>query len=420
MQQPVGIGSRAKRAWNAFFNRDPTRSLEYYEDGPGFSYRPDRVRLRIGNERSIIASIYNRIAIDVAQTTINHVRLDADGRLKETIDSGLNRCLTIEANADQTGKAFLQDVAMSLFDEGCIALVPVETDRNPTTGTFDILSIRTAKIIEWRPQSVRVQLYNEFEGKRDELVLPKRSVAILENPLYAVMNEPNSTLRRLIQKLNLLDAVDEQSSSGKLDLIIQLPYVVRSDAKKAQAAERKKLLENQLAGSKYGVAYTDATEKITQLNRSVENNLMGQIEYLTSMLYSQLGMTQEIFDGTADDKVLTNYYTRTVEPIVAAISDEMLRKFLSPTARTQGQAIRYFRDPFKFVPVSQVSEIADKFTRNEIMSSNEIRNVIGLKPSSDPSAEELRNKNLSSAKTEMPSMLEKVQTEEGDQNGRTV
>lgn len=385
---------RIKHAWNAFMNRDPTNSD--YNHGPSNSYRPDRVKTKPINERSIIASVYNRIALDVADTTIQHVKVDDNGRFLEVYDSGLNDCLTIEANVDQTSKAFIQDVVISMFDEGCVAIVPVDTSLNPTqTGSFDIRSLRTGKILQWYPNMVKVQLYNERRGQKEELILPKNIVAIVENPFYLVMNEPNSTLKRLIHKLNLLDAVDEQSSSGKLDLIIQLPYVIRSDARKNQAEQRRKDIETQLAGSKYGIAYTDGTEKITQLNRSVENNLMKQIEYLTNLLYSQLGLSQSIFDGTASNEVLTNYYSRTVEPVVAAIVDEMKRKFLTKTARSQHQTIYYFRDPFKFIPVAQISEIADKFTRNEIMTSNEVRQIIGMKAVNDPRADELSNKNLS-------------------------
>lgn len=404
------IGSRIKHAWNAFMNRDPTRFYDY--DGPSSGRRPDQVRLRIGNERSIISSIYNRIALDVASTSIHHAKLDEEGRFIDIIRSGLNDCLTVEANIDQTGKAFLQDSVMSMCDEGVVALVPTDTTANPLiSNSYDILSIRTARIIEWKPSVVKLNLYNDRSGQKEEIILPKKNVAIVENPLYAVMNEPNSTLRRLISKLNLLDAIDEQSGSGKLDLIIQLPYVVKSDIRRNQAEKRRKDIESQLTGSKYGIAYTDGTEKITQLNRSVENNLMGQIEYLTRMLYSQLGLTESVFDGTADDKVLANYYSRTIEPIVSAIAGEMQRKFLTKTARSQKQTIYYFKDPFKFVPISLISEIADKFTRNEIMSSNEVRHVIGMRPAKDPKADELRNKNLSPAK-QVEAALAEPQTEE--------
>ena len=388
------VSSRLKHAWNAFVNnRDPTAS--YRDIGPGYSYRPDRPRLTRGNERSIITSVYNRIALDVAANDIRHVKLDEDDRFSEIIDSGLNNCLALDANIDQTGRAFIQDAVMSMLDEGCVALVPIETTFNPQqTGSFDINTIRTGKILDWYPKHVRVSVYNERSGKREEIVLPKDTIAIIENPLYAVMNEPNSTMQRLIRKLNLLDTIDEQSGSGKLDLIIQLPYVVKTEARRQQAEARRKDIEMQLAGSKYGIAYTDGTEKITQLNRSVDNNLMKQIEYLTSMLYSQLGITQAVLEGTADEKTMLNYYSRTIEPIIAAIVDEMKRKFLTKTARTRRQSIVFFRDPFKLVPVDNIAEIADKFTRNEIMTSNEIRQKIGMKPSKDPKADKLINSNL--------------------------
>lgn len=388
------VSSRLKHAWNAFVNnRDPT--VSYRDIGPGYSYRPDRPRLTRGNERSIITSVYNRIALDVAANDIRHVKLDEDDRFSEIIDSGLNNCLALDANIDQTGRAFIQDAVMSMLDEGCVALVPIETTFNPQqTGSFDINTIRTGKILDWYPKHVRVSVYNERSGKREEIVLPKDTIAIIENPLYAVMNEPNSTMQRLIRKLNLLDAIDEQSGSGKLDLIIQLPYVVKTEARRQQAEARRKDIEMQLAGSKYGIAYTDGTEKVTQLNRSVDNNLMKQIEYLTSMLYSQLGITQAVLEGTADEKTMLNYYSRTIEPIIAAIVDEMKRKFLTKTARTRRQSIVFFRDPFKLVPVDNIAEIADKFTRNEIMTSNEIRQKIGMKPSKDPKADKLINSNL--------------------------
>lgn len=389
------LGTRLKSAWNAFRNRDPTNEFGVGL-GPGYSSRPDRARLRITSERTIISSINTRIAIDVADTTIVHARMDENGKFLDTIGSGLNKCLTMEANLDQTGKAFIQDAAMSLCDEGCIAIVPVDTTRNPReTSSFDIQSLRVGQITQWYPEHVRVNLYNEGTGHKEEIVLPKRTVAIVENPLYSVMNEPNSTLRRLAYKLSLLDAVDEQMRSGKLDLIIQLPYAVKSDLRKKYANDRRAELESQFESSRHGIAYIDGTEKIVQLNRPVENNLMTQIEYLTSMLYSQLGLSQGIFDGTATNEVLTNYYSRTIEPIVSAITNEMNRKFLSKTARSQRQAIYYFRDPFKFVPVSQIADMADKFTRNEIMTSNELRQIIGMKTSTDPSADELRNKNIS-------------------------
>lgn len=393
----ITFGSRLKHAWNAFMNRDPT---DYYRSvGMGYSYRPDRVRMTRGNERSIVTSVYNRIALDASSVDIVHSRLDEDDRFIEIIDSGLNSCLNLGANIDQTGRAFIQDVVMSMLDEGCVAIVPVDTTINPTvTGSYDINSMRTAKILEWYPEHVRVRLYNDRSGQKEEIILPKNTVAIVENPLYAVINEPNSTMQRLIRKLNLLDAIDEQSGSGKLDLIIQLPYVVKTEARRKQAENRRKDIEMQLAGSKYGIAYTDGAERITQLNRAVDNNLMSQIEYLTSMLYSQLGITQGVLDGTADEKTMLNYYHRTIEPILASIVDEMKRKFLTKTARSQKQSILFFRDPFKLVPVSEISEMADKFTRNEIMTSNEIRQKIGMKPSDDPKADELRNSNLSAPK----------------------
>lgn len=390
----LSVGSRFKNAWNAFRNREPTKVFQ--DIGYGYSYRPDRFHLTRGNERSIVTSVYNRIALDVAAIDIRHVQLDVEGRFCDVVQSGLNNCLSTEANLDQTGRAFIQDAVMSMMDEGCIAIVPVDTDddQDDTTG-YQILSMRVGRIRDWYPKHIRVELYNEETGRKQDIVVPKSTVAIVENPLYAVINEPNSTMQRLIRKLNLLDAVDEQSSSGKLDLIIQLPYVIKTEARRKQAEKRRKDIEQQLAGSKYGIAYTDGTERITQLNRSLENNLMKQIEYLTSMLYSQLGITQSILDGTADDKTMLNYYNRTIEPIIAAIVDEMKRKFLSKTARSQNKSIKFFRDPFKLVPVADLAEISDKFTRNEIATSNEIRQVIGWKPSDDPKADELRNSNLS-------------------------
>lgn len=392
---PNSFGSRLQHAWNAFFNKDPTGFTVIDATGRGYTRRPDRIRLTRGNERSIITAIFNRIALDVAAINIQHVKLDESGRYVETINSGLNNCLTVNANIDQTSRAFIQDCVMSMLDEGCIGIVPVDTTINPKiSSSYDIKTMRVGKIIEWYPRHVRVQLYNDRTGLKEDLLLSKEMVAIVENPLYAVINEPNSTLQRLIRKLNLLDYVDEQSSSGKLDLIIQLPYVIKTPARKRQAEERRKDIENQLSDSKYGIAYTDGTERITQLNRSVENNLMKQVEYLTSMLYSQLGITQAVLDGTADAKVMQNYNSRTIEPIVAAIADAMRWKFLTKTARSQMQSIRFFIDPFKLVAVSDLAEIADKLTRNEIASSNEIRQIIGWKPSDDPSADELRNKNL--------------------------
>ena len=389
------VGSRLKHAWNAFLNRAPTANYQYGIGG-GYSYRPDRFRLTRGNERSIVTSVYNRIALDVAAINIQHVQLDDEGRFLNVIKSGLNDCLSLEANLDQTGRAFIQDVVMSMMDEGVVAIVPVDTTIDPDISNgFDITSMRVGKVVDWYPQHVKLEVYNEQTGAKQTITMPKRSVAIIENPLYAVINEPNSTMQRLVRKLNLLDAVDEQSSSGKLDLIIQLPYVIKSDARRKQAELRRKDIEEQLSGSKYGIAYIDGTEHVTQLNRSVENNLMKQIEYLTSMLYSQLGITQSILDGTADEKTMLNYYNRTIEPILSAIVDEMKRKFLTKTARTKNKSIKFFRDPFKLVPISEIAEITDKFTRNEVASSNEMRQVIGWKPSDDPKADELRNSNIS-------------------------
>lgn len=390
----ASFGSRLKHAWNAFLNRDPT--ITYKQDiGTSYYRRPDRPRLSRGNEKTIITSIYNRIALDVAAIDIQHVRLDANGRYIETIESGLNNCLTLEANLDQTGRAFIQDAVMSMMDDGCVALVPVDTDINPAiTDSYKILSIRVGKILEWYPAHVKVRVYNEKTGNKEDIIVPKKTVAIIENPLYAVMNEPNSTMKRLTRKLALLDFVDEQNSSGKLDMIIQLPYVIKSETRRQQAEERRKQIEDQLVGSKYGIAYTDGTERITQLNRPVENNLMAQIESLTKTLYSQLGINESVMDGTADEKTMLNYNNRTIEPIVSAIVDEMKRKFLTKTARSQRQSIEFFRDPFRLVPVNDIAEIADKFTRNEIMTSNEIRQIIGMKPSNDPKADQLVNSNI--------------------------
>lgn len=395
------IGSRFKNAWNAFFNRDPTPIFD--NSGNSSSYRPDRYRPTRGNERSIITAINNRIAIDVAAIPIRHIKLDEDGGYLNTIESGLNNCLTLEANIDQTSRAFLQDVVLSMLDEGCVALVPTVTDVNPDyTDSYDIYEIRTGKITEWYPKQVKVEVYNDNSGRKQQILRPKRKVAIIENPMYSVMNEPNSTMQRLIRKLKLLDAVDEQSSSGKLDLIIQLPYVVKTETRRQQAENRRKEIEEQLTGSKYGIAYTDGTERITQLNRAVENNLLKQVEYLTSMLFSQLGITQTILDGTADEKTILNYRNRIIEPILSAIVDTMKVRFITKTARTQGQSISFFMEPFKLVPVSEIAEIADKFTRNEIMTSNEIRQIVGMKPSSAPQADELRNKNLNRSAEETP------------------
>ena len=411
----INLGPRLKNAWNAFFNRDPT---EYYKDGGmSYSYRPDRPRLTRGNERSIVTSVYNRIALDVAALTFQHVQLDENGRFSSVVDSGLNRCFNLSANIDQAGRAFIQDIVVSMLDEGCVAIVPTNTNVDPMlTESYDIGTMRTGKILEWRPSSVRVRAYNEATGQKEEVYFPKRIVGIVENPFYAVMNEPNSTMQRLIRKLNLLDAIDEQSGAGKLDLIIQLPFAIKGELKRAQAEARRKDIEMQLAGSKYGIAYIDATEHITQLNRSVDNNLMKQIEYLTSMLYSQLGITQSILDGTADEKVMRNYYDRTVEPIASAIVDEIKRKFLSRTARAQGKTMMFFRDPFKLVPVSDIASIADTFTRNEIMTSNEVRQIIGMKPSSDPDADKLRNKNLNKSDSEPSNPEDASEVKEEIQN----
>lgn len=390
---PNSLGSRLKHAWNAFTSRDPTYENSYSTQVS--YYRPDRTRRTITNEKSIITAVLNRIALDAAAVEIRHSRLDENGRFSEEINSGLNNCLSLSANIDQTGRAFLQDAYMSMLDEGCVAIVPVDTSIDPRySNSYEIETMRTGKIVQWYPQHVKVRLYNDRKGEHEEVMLPKSMVAIVENPFYEVMNKPNSTMQRLARKLNLLDVVDEQSSSGKLDLIIQLPYVIKSEARRKQAEDRRKDIEQQLSGSKYGIAYTDGTERITQLNRPIENNLQKQVEYLTNLLFSQLGMTQSILDGTADDKTMLNYNNRIIEVIVAAMVDEMKRKFLTKTARSQGQSISMFRDPFRLAPVSDIAEIADKFTRNEIATSNEIRQIIGWKPSKDPSADELRNKNL--------------------------
>ena len=390
----ITLGSRFKHAWNAFLNRDPTDEFQY--TGNGYSYRPDRIRLTRGNERSIITSVFNRIALDAASIEIKHCRLDEDDRYVADINSGLNNCLNLEANIDQTGRNLVQDIVMSMFDEGVVAVVPIDTTTNPkVTDSYDILSMRTAKILEWKPAHVKVRVYNDRTGNKEDILVPKRTVAIIENPLYAIINEPNSTAQRLKRKLSLLDVTDEKTASNKLDLIIGLPYVVKTETRRKQAEERMKSIEEQLAGSKYGIAYTDATEKVTQLNRSVDNQLLSQVEYLTNQLFAQLGITQSILDGTADDKTMLNYYNRTIEPIVSAIVDEFKRKFISKTARSQKQSIKAFRDPFKLVPVNDIAEIADKFTRNEITTSNEIRQAIGMKPSDDPKADKLVNSNIS-------------------------
>lgn len=414
----LNLSTRLVHAWNAFTSRDPT---QYIITGPGYSSRPDRPRLSRGNEKSIATSIFNRIALDVSSVSIKHCRLDKNGRYVEDIDSGLNNCLTLEANKDQTGRAFIQDAVLSMLDEGCVALVPVETTIDPkNSNSYQIDSMRTGKITEWYPDMVRVRLYNDRTGEKEEILLPKSQVAIIENPLYAVVNEYNSTMQRLIRKLSLLDVTDEQTASGKLDLIIQLPYVIKTETRREQVERRRKDIIKQLAGSQYGIAYTDGTEKITQLNRSLENNLLKQVEYLTNMVYSQLGITQSVLDGTADEKTMLNYTNRTVEPIISAIVDELKRKFLTKTARSQLQSIVYFRDPFRLVPVNDIAEIADKLTRNEIMTSNEIRQIVGMQPSKDPKADELVNSNISQAKQDIPqtSNATEVNEEGGDsQNG---
>ena len=396
------FGSRLKHAWNAFMNRDPT--IGYRGNiGTSYSYRPDRPRLSRGNERSIVTSVYNRIALDVAQISIKHCRIDENDRFVGEVKSNLNECLSVEANIDQTGRAFIQDVVMSMLDEGCVAIVPVDTTLDPAkSGSFDIQSMRTGKILDWYPRHVKVRVYNDRKGEKEDIVLPKKSVAIIENPLYAVINEPNSTMQRLIRKLVLLDSIDEQSGSGKLDMIIQLPYIIKTEARRQQAEQRRKDIEDQLSGSKYGIAYTDGTERITQLNRPLENNLMKQIEYLTSMLYGQLGISQSVLDGTADEKTMLNYNNRTIEPIISAIVDELKRKFLTKTARSQRQTIAFFLNPFRLVPVNDIAEIADKFTRNEILTSNEIRQIIGMKPSDDPKANQLVNSNISQPTEKQP------------------
>lgn len=394
----TSIGSRLKHAWNAFLNRDPP-GKSYY--GGGYSYRPDRVRLNRANDRTIMTAIYTRIAMDASAITINHVRLDDNGRFDEVLDSGLNSCLNLSGNKDQTGRALRYDMFLSMLDEGVVALVPIDVDIDPKTGKTEIESLRVGKVKEWYPDDVRLEVYNDRTGQKEEITLPKARVALIENPFYAVMNEPNGTVQRLIRKLNLMDVIDEQLGSGKLDLIIQLPYVVKSEARRQQALKRREEVEQQLAGSKYGIAYTDGTEHITQLNRSLENNLLKTVEYLTNMAYSQLGITPEIMNGTATDTVMTNYENRTIEPIVAAAVDELKRKFLTKEDRAAGESVLYFRDPFKLAPVSMVAEMADKFTRNEIMTSNEFRQVIGMKPSKDPKADELRNSNISASKEEI-------------------
>lgn len=389
----MGFLDRLQHGWNAFMNKDPTHN-HGQNYGPGYTYRQDRPRLTRGNEKTFVTSVYNRIALDVSQMNIRHCRVDDNGRFIENVNSRLNNCLNLEANIDQAGRVFIHDVVLSMLDEGVVAMVPIDTTVNPMTGTFDIETMRTGKIKQWHPKHVQIEVYNELTGNKEEIILPKSKVGIVENPFYAIMNEPNSTMQRLVRKLSLLDIVDEQSSAGKLDLIIQLPYVIKSEARRQQAETRRKDIEMQLAGSKYGIAYTDGTERITQLNRPLENNLMKQVEYLTNLFYSQMGITQAILEGSANEQEMLNYYTRIIEPIVSVITDELKRKFLSKTARTQSQTITFFRDPFKLVPVNQIADIADKFTRNEIMTSNEIRQIVGLRPSNDPKADELRNSNL--------------------------
>lgn len=411
----LSFSSRLRHAWDVFRNREPTH--DFQDTGPSSSHRPDRTRLSGRNERSIITSIFNRIALDVSSINIKHCRIDENGRFKESINSGIDSCLNLEANIDQTGRAFIQDVVMSMLDEGCVAIVPVDTTFDPTvTGSYDIMSMRTAKILEWYPQHIKVRIYNERTGKQEDIKIPKSMAAIIENPLYSVINEQNSTMQRLIRKLVLLDSVDEATRSGKLDMIIQLPYVIKSEARKAQADKRRKDIEEQLKGP-YGIAYVDGTEKIIQLNRPLENNLMKQIEYLTSLLYSQLGVTQEVLNGTANEQTMLNYNSRTIEPIISAIVDEMKRKFLTKTARSQNQTITFFRDPFRLVPVNDIAEIADKFTRNEILTSNEIRQIIGMKPSDDPKADKLVNSNLNQSETQLKDIYSDNASDEETNDG---
>lgn len=396
----MNIGSRLKHAWNAFLNRDPPGSRYY---GGGYSYRPDRMRFSRGSERTIINAIYNRIALDAASITINHVKLDENNRFDSIIDSGLNYCLNTEANADQTGRGLIQDIVMTFLEEGVAAVVPERTNFDPRySNSYEIYTMRVGVPVEWYPNHVRVRLFNELTGQKEEITFPKKMMALIENPFYAVMNAPNSTMQQLVRKLALLDVVDEQAGSGKLDMIIQLPYVIKSPARREQAEQRRAEIEKQLSGSKYGIAYTDGTERIVQLNRSLENNILKSIEYLTNMVYSQLGVTQEILNGTADEKTMNNYMNRIIEPVISAIADEFKRKFLTKTARTQGQSIMFFRDPFRLAPVSMIAEMADKFTRNEIMTPNEFRQVIGMKPSKDPKSDQLANRNIASADKKMP------------------
>lgn len=406
----MNIGSRLKHAWNAFLSRDPPGSRYY---GGGYSYRPDRMRFSRGSERTIINSIYNRIALDAASITINHVRLDENNRFDSIIDSGLNYCLNTEANADQSGRGLIQDIVMTFLEEGVAAVVPEKTDFDPRySNSYEIYSMRVGVPVEWYPNHVRVRMFNELTGQKGEITLPKKMVALIENPFYSVMNAPNSTMQQLVRKLALLDVVDEQAGSGKLDMIIQLPYVIKSPARREQAEQRRADIEQQLSGSKYGIAYTDGTERIVQLNRSLENNILKSIEYLMNMVYSQLGVTQEILNGTADEKTMNNYMNRIIEPVVSAIADEFKRKFLTKTARTQGQSIMFFRDPFRLAPVSMIAEMADKFTRNEIMTPNEFRQVIGMKPSKDPKSDQLANRNIASANEGIPMQGEETYADE--------
>lgn len=406
----INIGSRLKHAWNAFLNRDPPGSRYY---GGGYSYRPDRMRFSRGSERTIINAIYNRIALDAASITINHVKLDENNRFDSIIDSGLNYCLNTEANADQTGRGLIQDIVMTFLEEGVAAVVPEKTNFDPRySNSYEIYSMRVGVPVEWYPNHVRVRMFNELTGQKEEITFPKKMVALIENPFYAVMNAPNSTMQQLVRKLALLDVVDEQAGSGKLDMIIQLPYVIKSQARRDQAEQRRAEIEKQLSGSKYGIAYTDGTERIVQLNRSLENNILKSIEYLTNMVYSQLGVTQEILNGTADEKTMNNYMNRIIEPVISAIADEFKRKFLTKTARTQGQSIMFFRDPFRLAPVSMIAEMADKFTRNEIMTPNEFRQVIGMKPSKDPKSDQLANRNIASADEGMPIQGEETYADE--------
>ena len=418
MDENQTFGSRLKHAWNAFLNRDPPMSYRDY--GGGYSYRPDRVRFSRGNERTIVTSVITRIAMDCADIRIVHADMDSNGRFKQEHPGGLNSCLTLEANLDQSGRALIQDIVMTMLDEGHVAIVPVETSTDPETGAFEIDSLRVGKVVEWYPSDVKIELYNERNGRHEQIMMPKRAVALVENPLYPIMNEPNSTMQRLIRKLALLDVVDEQTSSGKLDLIIQLPYTIKTPARQEQAERRRKDIEQQLTGSKYGIAYTDGTEHITQLNRSLDNNLMKQVEYLQEVFWGQLGMTQEILNGTADDKAMLNYNNRVVGAIISAIVDEMKRKFISSNARRRGQSIVYFSEPFKLVPVSQIADIADKLRRNEILTSNELRQIVGFKPNNDPNSDILSNPNISASKDEVAARFgTQKSNKEEDQNGET-